>query len=138
MWGGLIEGVGRASPFARSYLAEAFPISFEKNILTIGYDAEFADTLGLVDNAKNRALFQTKLGELGHPDAHVKFIVAERPANLPRSQPAPAAAPAPGAGTEARPAKTKAPPGSTDDFKNDPLIKQALEIFKGQIVDVRT
>jgi hypothetical protein len=24
-----------------------------------------------------------------------------------------------------------------DDFKNDPLIKQALEIFKGQIVEIR-
>jgi len=25
-----------------------------------------------------------------------------------------------------------------EDFKNDPLIQKALEIFKGQIVDVRT
>jgi hypothetical protein len=24
-----------------------------------------------------------------------------------------------------------------DDFKNDPLIQKALEIFKGQIVEVR-
>jgi hypothetical protein len=28
-------------------------------------------------------------------------------------------------------------PYSKDDFKNDPLIKKALEIFKGQIVEVR-
>jgi len=26
---------------------------------------------------------------------------------------------------------------SVDDFKNDPLIKKALEIFKGTIVEVR-
>ena len=26
---------------------------------------------------------------------------------------------------------------SKEDFKNDPLIKQALEIFKGQIVEIR-
>jgi hypothetical protein len=24
-----------------------------------------------------------------------------------------------------------------DDFRNDPLIKKALEIFKGQIVEIR-
>jgi hypothetical protein len=28
-------------------------------------------------------------------------------------------------------------PFSKDDFKNDPLIQKALEIFKGQIVEVR-
>jgi hypothetical protein len=32
----------------------------------------------------------------------------------------------------------KPPPPVKDDFKNDPLIKQALEIFKGQIIEVRT
>jgi hypothetical protein len=26
---------------------------------------------------------------------------------------------------------------SVEEFKNDPLIKKALEIFKGQIVEVR-
>ena len=25
-----------------------------------------------------------------------------------------------------------------NEFKNDPLIKKALDVFKGQIVDVRT
>ena len=28
-------------------------------------------------------------------------------------------------------------PFNKDDFKNDPLIQKALEIFKGQIVEVR-
>jgi hypothetical protein len=36
------------------------------------------------------------------------------------------------------PAKEKAPvPFNKNDFKNDPLIQKALEIFKGQIVEVR-
>ena len=35
---------------------------------------------------------------------------------------------------------TKIPEGPVDmnEFKNDPLIKKALDVFKGQIVDVRT
>ena len=33
--------------------------------------------------------------------------------------------------------KTVPVPFSKDDFKNDPLIQKALEIFKGQIIEVR-
>jgi hypothetical protein len=42
--------------------------------------------------------------------------------------------------TETAPAKPKLEsiPFSKEDFKNDPLIQKALEIFKGQIVDVRS
>jgi inhibitor of KinA sporulation pathway (predicted exonuclease) len=37
-------------------------------------------------------------------------------------------------------APTKPPEGPVDmkQFKDDPLIQKALEVFKGQIVDVRT
>jgi len=33
--------------------------------------------------------------------------------------------------------KTASIPFNKDDFKNDPLIQKALEMFKGQIVEVR-
>jgi hypothetical protein len=33
--------------------------------------------------------------------------------------------------------KNRAHAFNKDDFKNDPLIKKALEIFKGTIVEVR-
>ena len=45
-----------------------------------------------------------------------------------------------GAKTRAAPPaeKKSAPvPFNKNDFKNDPLIQKALEIFKGQIVEVR-
>jgi DNA polymerase-3 subunit gamma/tau len=146
LWAQLLEAVGRASPFTRSYLLEAHPISLAKNVLTIGFDPEFADHLGLVDNTKNHALLQTKLAEFGHHGTMVKFIKAEAPTI--RASVAPAAltpipnrpattGAAPSAKTKAA-AKTKTETAlSKDDFKNDPLIKKALEIFKGQIVDVR-
>jgi hypothetical protein len=35
-------------------------------------------------------------------------------------------------------AKAGSAPFNKEEFKNDPLIKKALEVFKGQIVDVRT
>jgi DNA polymerase-3 subunit gamma/tau len=138
LWARLVEAVGRASPFVRTYFTEAHPVSLAKNVLTIGFDEEFAAHIPLVDNSKNHTLIQTKLAELGHPQVHVKFIQAEAPPQwkkTPAATPAPAPTPPKAA---AEPAKKE--PGSfdKDDFKNDPLIQKALEVFKGQIVDVRS
>jgi hypothetical protein len=155
LWVNVVDAVSRASPFARTYFLEAHPVSLVRNVLTIGYAPQFADHLGLVDNAKNRTLVQTKLEELGHPGVEVRFIQAEPPPGWARPEVAApvAAASEPAAATAsaatappAAPAATSAPQSkapkpasgvSKEDFKNDPLIKQALEIFKGQIVEVR-
>jgi DNA polymerase-3 subunit gamma/tau len=142
LWGKLGEAVGRASPFVRSYFTNAHPVSLSKTLLTIGFDPEFADQMGLVDNSKNHTLLQTKLSELGYPNMQVKFVQATAPPNRP-AEPAPAPAPA---GPAANPAAAAAPPrqnpppdsAGPDDFRKDPLIQKALEIFKGQIVDVRS
>jgi DNA polymerase-3 subunit gamma/tau len=148
LWVKLVENVSRVSPFVRTYLLDAHPVSLEKKFLTIGFDPEFEDHLGLVDNPRNHTLLQTKLAELGHPDCQVKFILAEAPANRPEIPRA--ASPESPVATEAKapaepprlareiPAKEKASvPFNKNDFKNDPLIQKALEIFKGQIVEVR-
>ena len=168
LWRQLLEAVGRASPFTRTYLLEAHPVSLTPKLFTIGFDPEFEDHIGLVDNPRNQTLLQTKMTELGHPGLHIKFIKADRnagwqsaPTPAPAFEPAPAPRPAPAAGAApapaTRPAASAAPPASAaaapraaapaertssvpfnkDDFKDDPLIQKALEIFKGQIIDVR-
>ncbi len=144
MWTQLIEAVGRVSPFTRSYLVDANPVSFVKNVLVIGFDPEFEDHLGLVDNARNHALLQTKLAELGHANCQIKFIKAEAPVGRikPPTSVAPAAAPqvAPKPPAAVPPVleKKSAPlPFNKETFKNDPLIQKALEVFKGQIIEVR-
>jgi DNA polymerase III subunit gamma/tau len=154
LWSQLIEAVGRVSPFTRGYLIDAHPVSFAKNVLTIGFDPEFADHIGLVDNSRNHTLLATKLAELGHANAMIKFIKAEAPAGWERKtvSATPAAAPvaAKAASTTtatAKPVEISSAPAAEkktapvafnkDDFKNDPLIQKALEIFKGTIVEVR-
>jgi DNA polymerase-3 subunit gamma/tau len=151
LWTKLVEAVGRVSPFTRSYLVDAQPVSFDKNLLTIGFDPEFEDHLGLVDNARNHTLLQTKLAELGHANAQIKFVKIEASAAR-VSQPAKVASPALGApkrsggGTQGGAPASSTPVAkekpvsvsfNKNDFKNDPLIQKALEIFKGQIVEVR-
>jgi DNA polymerase-3 subunit gamma/tau len=154
LWHRLIDAVGRVSPFTRGYLIDAHPVAFEKNIFTIGFDPEFADHLGLVDNARNHAMLTTKLAELGHANAMIKFIKAEAPAGWDRKAVAPTPPPAPVPVMATAPATATAKPAEAapaapvekktapvafnkDDFKNDPLIQKALEIFKGTIVEVR-
>jgi hypothetical protein len=154
LWGRLIEAVGRVSPFTRSYLLEAHPVSFVRHVLVIGFDPQFEDHMGLVDNPRNHTMLQTKLAELGYPNAQIKIIKAEAPAGyrtpapeviLPPAasstatptSPAPPAKPATGVSPVKQKEKPASVPFSKDDFKNDPLIQKALEMFKGQIVEVR-
>lgn len=146
-----MEAVARARPMMKGYFAQAFPVSFAKNLLTVGFDPEFADQMDLVNAPPTVTLMQTKLGELGHHGVSVKFVKAERPGEL-RSAPlqaapvaAPETAPRPLFPASTTPAKVKKPAGhaapppmkmTEADFKNDPLIQTALEEFKGQIVNV--
>ncbi len=148
LWKALVESVGRVSPFTRTYLLEAHPVSFTRKVLTIGFAADFEDHLTLVDNARNHTLLQTKLAELGHANSQIKFIKAERPESWSSAAHAEAVQPAVStpAQNSASPKPTAPPPAAgpekpapfnKDEFKSDPLIKKALEIFKGQIVEVR-
>jgi len=152
LWNRLLDAVGRVSPFTRSYLLKAFPASFERGVLVIGFDPEFADYLPLVDNARNQALLQTKLREMGLAEAQVRFAkLSAPPPQTRKSSPAapdPAlAAPSESPATLAAPKASSAQPEAREtkparrnpsEFKDDPLIKQAIEIFRGQIVEVRS
>jgi hypothetical protein len=124
-----------------------------KTTFTIGFDPEFKDHLGLVDNQKNRTILETKMREMGHRDISVRFVQAEAPNGRVRMA-APVEVPpemlpsrndgitargtTAGAGTTTASAPLPAAARfSKEDFKDDPLIKKALEIFKGTIVEVR-
>ena len=131
-WDYAVEHLGKVTPLAKTYLVGTRPLGLQGNVVTIGFDPEFADRRDFVDTARNRELLQAKLKEKLRMDVSIKFEVAEAGVLTPQKtsrqpEPKPAAA-----GEGAASAK-KAP----EDFKNDPLIKKALEIFKGTVVEVR-
>ena len=72
LWAKLLDAVRRISQFTHSFLVDAHPVSFEKNILVIGFDSGF-EHLRLVDNVRIHTLLQTKLAELGHPNIVIEF-----------------------------------------------------------------
>jgi DNA polymerase III, subunit gamma and tau len=105
LWAKILDAIGRASPFTRTYLLEAHPVSFKGSLFIIGFDPEFEEHIGLVDNPRNHGLLQTKLAELGHPNTQFKIIKSESP--LARATPA---ASVPGPPMMATPAAASAAP----------------------------
>ena len=77
LWSRIMDAVGQASPFTKSYLIQAYPVSLSNRVFTIGFAPENVDQLGLVDNKKNRELIETKLSEQGYLNHSVRFIKAE-------------------------------------------------------------
>lgn len=149
-WNAVLEGVARTSPFLRNYLLKGFAVSLEREVFTIGFPPASAHFLPLIDNTKNHKLISEVLKTVGLKDPRVKFTQRdapppEAPAAAVPSTPAPALAPAeapppPAApAAEATPAKPAKPAMTRLDpntFKDDPLIKEAVEIFKGRIAQV--
>jgi hypothetical protein len=109
------------------------------NVLVVGFDPEFADRKELADRPRNIEVLRAKLKEKLRMDVSLKFQATEA-GTAPASPKASATVPAKPAtaGHSAAASKATEPAKKNlDDFKNDPLIKKALEIFKGTIVDVR-
>lgn len=143
--------VAEASPITRPSLQVGRPVSLEKGTLTVGYAPAHDPQRLLVDNERTRKAIEGRLSSLGCA-ATVKFV------RLPDDGTAQAPEPAGGAAGASRPASDAAATtaaGSTGEqaspapkprrprptpmridpaeFKNDPLIREALEIFRGQL-----
>ena len=134
LWPAFVEAAQRVSRVGFAFLNEGEPISLENKVLTIRFPTEESGHLEIVDTKT----LESTLTELGHPGTQIKFVlsdaapVAAAPsAVVGRGVPA---EPLPSAPSDKPPAPQKL---NIEDFKNDPLIQKALEIFRGHIVEVR-
>ena len=132
LWPAFVEAAQRTSRLGFAFLAHGEPVSLENRVLTIRFPDEEAGQLEFADIKT----LEAKLSELGHPGTQIKFIISDAvaPPPVPVAPAAPVVvAPVP------EPKKEKPVPQklNADDFKNDPLIQKALEIFRGHIVEVR-
>ena len=131
-WAYAVEHLGKVTPLAKSYLVGAQPLGLRGNVLVVRFDPEFADRKEFADHPRNIEILQGKLKEKLRMDVALKFEVGEATtAPAPKASTSSPTKP----GTSAKPAEPAKM--NVDDFKNDPLIKKALEIFKGTIVEVR-
>ncbi len=142
LWSDLVRVAGEVQPFAAGYINEAHPVSLEDNLLTVGFAPEYIDQMELADNPKFHQTLRQSMEKLGHRDIEVKFVQAERPVGWDGS-PSLVEIEAPAGQEVAAPDESPKPkpqegPLDMEEFKKDPLIQKAVEVFKGQIVDVRS
>jgi hypothetical protein len=121
-WAYAVEHLGKVTPLAKSYLVGTRPLGFQGGVFRVGFDPEFADRKEFADRPRNIEVLQAKLKEKLRTDVALKFEIADVGAPPPKMA----------TSSPAKPVKK-----NLDDFTNDPLIKKALEIFKGTIVEVR-
>jgi DNA polymerase-3 subunit gamma/tau len=138
-WAYAVEHLGKVTPLAKTYLVGARPLRMQGDVVVIGFDPEFAERREFVDNARNRELLQSKLSEKLRMSVSLKFEIAEGAAEPPSTHSA--SAPKAPAAAPLKPAAngfaTTGAGKNLEEFRNDPLIKKALEVFKGTIVEVR-
>ncbi len=126
IWQQLLASVTQAFPMLKSSLTEGRPISLTDDTLIIGFDAEFSLQKESVDVPRSKELIRAKLREITHRPINVKVVFADDP-SIPG-----------GDETSATKIPAKSETGASDkDFENDPLIRKALEIFKGEIVKIK-
>ncbi len=134
---GLLAALLAKLPFSqRTMLSDGQAISLTAKLLTIGVSA---DHFSFLDPKRDEPILTAKLSELGVGDVSVKLVPLAAtapsdpgPVSSAAPRPAPAAKP-----PEPRPAKPAPVQLDKDAFRDDPLIKQAVEIFKAQLIAVR-
>lgn len=139
LWGLLYSSLERAERMHWTLLASAKAVSLDGELLCVECSS---DAGAFVNNPKSIAGFKQKARELGAGDITVRFLVLQTeeaplelissPTPSPRQRPEPMAK-----DPAAKPLKVQPIQLNKDEFLADPLIKDAIEVFKAQLIEVR-
>ncbi len=138
-WHDFVERVGRVASLARGYLIDAKPLVVTAAHVTIGFDPEFASNKEKMDFPRNIKAVEKVLSEKLNRTVTVDFRVLDAKSTVPgdikiRSVNAdPAGKTDPGVSPETK-EKTKQ---SRQEWINNPAVRKTLEMFSGDIVDIR-
>ena len=122
IWRKVVEQIRTSRPLIRGWVESATALGIEGRFFLLGFPPEQKMAMESLASPRTRDFLETLVNEISGQDLKMKFTLKE---GLPS---APVAAP-PAALGEA--AKKKG--DSQALFKDDPLIREALEIFKGEI-----
>jgi hypothetical protein len=119
LWAGLVQALRAQRPLAASYLEHGALVGIEGDKFIVGFPPDQAFTCENISRPNHRKLIEQIVAEL---TGRTLFFTPEVRAGITIQRVASATPP---------PAAEPADPMA--DFKNDPLIRKALEIFKGEI-----
>jgi DNA polymerase-3 subunit gamma/tau len=126
IWPKVVQLAYTRRPLIKTWIALARLLGTAGRNVLLGFAPDQKTVMESLSRPANRSFLEALLKELTGTDWTVKLSIAEGLASPPPPEEA-----------QAEPEKPK-PNDSLDSFKNDPLIQEALEIFKGEIKSVTT
>jgi hypothetical protein len=128
VWPKAVQLASARRPLIKTWIAFARLLGTEGRNLLLGFPPEQKTVMESLARPANRSFLEALLKELTGSDWAVKM-------SLVPGLPSPPAREETSAAIESQESK---PNDSRDTFKDDPLIQEALEIFKGEIKSVTT
>lgn len=130
------------APLAKGYLLDTKPVSVNDKTVRIGFDPEFSDGQDKINIPRNIKTIQKVLTETLKRPIHVEFAVLENQDTLPGDI---KVAPADLEKDKAEDTKDvdqeipsiKNAAKTKQEWLKDPAVRKTLEMFNGDIVDIR-
>jgi DNA polymerase III subunit gamma/tau len=123
VWKKAVEQIRTRRPLVRGWVESAKALGMEGRFFLLGFPPEQKTAMESLANPRTRDFLEALIKEISGQELKIKFTLKE---GLPLATVAePPAAP------DELPAKKRGDSQAT--FKDDPLIREALEIFKGEI-----
>jgi DNA polymerase III subunit gamma/tau len=113
-WLLVLQEVSSRRPLVLSWIESASPLRFERGTLTLGFAKDRAIAVESLSRANTKTFLEEICGEVLGQACKLQFELKD------------------GLTPVSRPAAPK-PVDPMEDFKNDPLIQKALELFKAEI-----
>ncbi len=132
-WHEIAEKVGRLAAMMKGYLLDAKPLKMTGNHLTIGFDPEFAGDKEQAKHPRNLKAVQKVLAEVLGREVTVEFTVMDNKSTLPGDIKLDDAHQSPLKKNSGQPAPAK----TKQEWLKNPAVRKTLELFNGEIVDVR-
>ena len=142
VWQALVSQVPSTESLLRSALLQSRAEGWSQGTLTIAHPPD-----AYLDTPRNMATLQAALQRVAGGRVSLRFVVSESLAAPEPSRPPVASPAAPRevtrpATSETKPVDARPKPAAPivldkEEFLNDPLIRQALDVFKGRILEVR-
>jgi DNA polymerase III subunit gamma/tau len=126
VWKKAVEQIRARRPLIRVWVESAKALGVEGRFFVLGFPPEQKTAMESVANPRTRDFLEALIKEVSGQDWNLKFVLKEGLPVAPVTEPP--------ATPDELPARKKG--DSQAMFKDDPLIREALEIFKGEIKTV--
>jgi len=123
IWQKAVEQIRTTRPLIRVWVESAKALGIEGRFFVLGFPPEQKMAMESLTNPRTRDFLEALIREISGQDLKIKSVLKEGLPVVAFTEPA--------AAPEDLPAKKKG--DSQAMFKDDPLIREALEIFKGEI-----